>query len=233
MRAIQVSNIQSIKQLKVNETMYEIEKEELLKYASYLDRYQLITLSGGNLSLKIGDHVITTPSGMIYEDMISSDFVVVDLKGKQVEGHRRPSVDLEAILYMFNYLPEINAIIHTHQPFATAIGLIGDEFPCNITTLANSAKGSVSVAPYTSAATKDMGVKAVEHLNGKNAVILKHHGFIGVGKSLKEALYACVYTEEAAKTYLAAVSTQMPIAMLTEDQIQESVRVFDSYGQSK
>lgn len=213
--------------------MYETEKIELLKYAHYLDKYQLITLSGGNLSLKCGNHVITTPSGMIYEDMKSTDFIVVDMNGLVLEGHRKPSVDLEAILYIFKNVSRVNAIIHTHQPYATAIGLIGDEFPCTITTLANSAKGSVLVAPYTSAATEDMGVKAVEYLNGKNAVILKHHGFIGVGNNLKEALYACVYTEEAAKTYLAALSTQKPLAMLNEDQIEESVRVFDSYGQSK
>ena len=213
--------------------MFEKQKKEILNCAHYLDKYQLIALSGGNLSLRVDDYVITTPSGMIYKEMDYNDLVVVDMNGAIIEGERRPSVDLEAILYIFNNMPNVNAIIHTHQPYANAIGLISDSFPCTLTTLANAAKGSVAVAPYTSAATEDMGVKAVAYLGDKKGVILKHHGFIGVGSTIKEALYACVYTEEAAKSYIAALSTKLDIAMLNDNQIEESVRVFDNYGQVK
>jgi ribulose-5-phosphate 4-epimerase/fuculose-1-phosphate aldolase len=78
-----------------------------------------------------------------------------------------------------------------------------------------------------------MGIEAVENLNGKLAVILKNHGVIAVGNSLKQALYSCVYLEEAAKTYCIAKSMSDNIAMMTDKQIEQAVRIFDYYGQGK
>lgn len=211
--------------------MYDNTKNAIIHGGKQLDRYGLIALSGGNLSVRVGEHIVITPSGMIYEEMVASDMLVMDLAGHIIEGDRRPSVDTMALLYIYNSLPKVNAIIHTHQPYATAVGLVADEFPCCLTTMANTTKGTVKVAPYTSAATEAMGVESVENLDGRLAVILKHHGVISVGSSLREALYACVYLEEAAKTYLAACSVSRDVPILTDSQVEEAVDVFRNYGQ--
>ncbi|AZO94761.1 class II aldolase/adducin family protein [Halocella sp. SP3-1] len=214
--------------------MYEKEKEEVIKAGIRLDRYGLIALSGGNISYQVDeDRVLVTPSGMIYEDLVADDIILMDLSGKSIEGNRKASVDSKALLYIFNNMPEVNAVIHTHQPYATALGLVQNEFKCNLTTLANATKGSVNVCPFSSAASEQMGIEAVENLKGKLAVILKHHGVIAVGNSLKEALYSCIYLEEAAKTYCIAKSMSDNVAMMTETQIDQAVRVFDYYGQGK
>jgi ribulose-5-phosphate 4-epimerase/fuculose-1-phosphate aldolase len=76
-----------------------------------------------------------------------------------------------------------------------------------------------------------MGKNTVKYLNGKLAVILKHHGVVAVGDSLKQALYACVYLEEAAKTYVAARSMSDDVAVLTDDQVAHAVELFKTYGQ--
>lgn len=214
--------------------MYQNQKLEVIKAGMKLDRYGLIALSGGNVSCKVEeDKILVTPSGMIYEDLVADDIILMDLSGNVIEGDRKPSVDTKALLYIYNNMPEVKAVLHTHQPYATAIGLVQDEFKCNLTTLANATKGSVNVCPFSSAASEQMGIEAVENLKGKLAVILKHHGVITVGDSLKQALYACIYLEEAAKTYCIARSMSSDIAMMTDDQIEQAVRVFDYYGQGK
>jgi len=214
--------------------MYDKEKKEVINAGVKLDRYGLIALSGGNVSLKVDkDRVLVTPSGMIYEELEIDDIILMDLSGKIIEGTRKASVDTKALLYIYNNMPEINAVIHTHQPYATALGLVEEEFKCNLTTLANATKGSVSVCPFSSAASEQMGIEAVENLNGKLAVILKNHGVITVGNSLKQALYSCVYLEEAAKTYCIAKSMSDNVAMMTEEQIEQAVKIFDYYGQGK
>ena len=214
--------------------MYDKEKKEVINSGIKLDRYGLIALSGGNVSLKVDeDRVLVTPSGMIYEELEIDDIILMDLSGKVIEGTRKASVDTKALLYIYNNMPEINAVIHTHQPYATALGLVEEEFKCNLTTLANATKGSVSVCPFSSAASEQMGIEAVENLNGKLAVILKNHGVITVGNSLKQALYSCVYLEEAAKTYCIAKSMSDNVAMMTEEQIEQAVKIFDYYGQGK
>lgn len=212
--------------------MYQKEKNEVIKAGITLDRYELIALSGGNISMRIGDQVLVTPSGMIYEDMVEDDVLVVDLDGNIIEGNRKPSVDTGALLHIFRSDESIKAVIHTHQPYATAVGLVADELPCNLTTMANAVRGSVKVVPYTSAATEQMGIEAIKYLNGRLAVILKNHGVIAVGESLKQALYACVYLEEAAKTYAIARSIGENVAMLTDDQVEQAVDVFKYYGQN-
>jgi len=70
--------------------MYQKEKNEVIKAGMTMDRYELIALSGGNISMRVGDHVLVTPSGMIYEDMVEDDVLVVDLSGNIVEGTRKP-----------------------------------------------------------------------------------------------------------------------------------------------
>lgn len=211
--------------------MYEAQKKEIINTGIIMDRYGLIVLSGGNVSMRMenGD-ILVTPSGMIYSDMVPEDILVMDIDGSVIEGGRKPSVDTKALLYIFRNRSDINAVIHTHQPYATAIGLVQDEFPVMLTTLANATKGAVKVCPYTSAASVDMGIEAVRNLENQLAVILKHHGVVAVGKSLKEALYACVYLEEAAKTYLAAKSAGN-VPVLTAEQVEQAVEVFKYYGQ--
>lgn len=212
--------------------MFQEEKQKIIDAGIKMDRYGLIALSGGNITVRMPDgKILVTPSGMIYEDMVPDDILVVDMEGDIIEGERKPSVDTMAMLYILRKLPYINAVIHTHQPYATGVGLIADELPCNLTTLANATRGSVKVCPYSSAASVQMGVETVENLGDRLAVILKHHGVIAVGESLKQALCACVYLEEAAKTYSIAYSMNRDVPELTPAQVERAVDVFRHYGQ--
>jgi len=214
--------------------MYENEKKEIIKTALQLKEYRLIALSGGNVSLRTREgHVLTTPSGMVYETMVPKDIAVLDLDGNIIEGLRKVSVDIEAILYILKNMPEVNAVIHTHQVYATAVGLVEDELPAAVTTLPNACLGPVAVAPYSSAASLEMGINTVKYINNKRAVILKKHGVLTVGGTLKEALYAAVYLEDAAKTYIMAKVIGTP-AVLDAEQVKVAVENFrpENYGQN-
>jgi L-ribulose-5-phosphate 4-epimerase len=212
--------------------VYESERQQIIDAGIALDRYRLISLSGGNVSMRIGGHILVTPSGMSYETLVPMDVVVMDPKGKVIEGERRPSVDTVALLHIYNTMPGVNAVIHTHQPYATAIGLVLDELPAFCTTLVNATLGAVKVAPYSSAASLDMGVKTVENIGDKRAVILRNHGVVTVGPTLKDALYAAVYLEDAARSYSAARAMGTP-RLLSKEQVDEAVESFRHYGQSK
>ena len=200
--------------------MYELEKKKIIDAALKLDKYQLISLSGGNVSLRVdSEHILVTPSGMVNND------------GKIVEGERKASVDTVALCYIYKNMPNVNSVIHTHQPFATGLGLVFERIDCDLTTLANTTKGHVNVAPYSSAASLEMGVAVVDYIGDSLAVVLKNHGVVTVGKNLTEALYAAVYLEESAKTLYVAHSLGRPVSKLTENQIQVAVDVFKTYGQ--
>lgn len=211
--------------------MFEQQKKGVIKAGMTLDRYGLIALSGGNVSARMDDgNILITPSGMIYEDMVVDDVIVMTTDGKIIEGTRKPSSDTEGILYIFRERPDVMAVIHTHQPYATAISLIQDEFRADLTTLGNAAAGNVNVAPYAPPGSLAMGEDTVKYIGDSLALILAHHGVMTIGNSIKQALYAAVYLEETAKAYLAAAAVG-PTRRLNDEQIRQAVEVFKYVGQ--
>lgn len=212
--------------------MYESEKQSLIDCALQMKAEQLIKGNGGNVSLRVDeDRFLVTPSAMDYETMEPSDVVVVDAAGNVVEGTRRPTSDITAVLYVFNHRSDINAVIHTHQPYATALSLVADELPADFVTVIDELNAAVKVAPFTRSSDEGMGVQTVEYAGDSLAVILKHHGVIAFGKSVREALSVSVNLEEGCKCYLAALATGLPIAHLTPEQIADEAEERGYYGQ--
>lgn len=211
--------------------MFDDLKRDVLDACLKLKEYKLISLTGGNVSIKVDDDTyLVTPSGMLYEDMTLDDICVVDHSGKVKEGKRKPSSDTAALIYIYDHMKDVRATIHTHQPYATAIGMNNDSLPACMVTLIDANHSRINVAPWTKSQDVGMGKLAVEYAKDANTVIMKQHGVITFGKDLKEALYAAVYLEEAAKTYcMARIMGSVP--ELTEEEIQDEKKGWESYGQ--
>lgn len=212
--------------------MYEKEKKEILETALEIKRCGLISLSGGNVSMRVdNDRYLVTPSGMIYEEMEPQDVVLIDEKCRVLEGVRKPSSDSPALVYMFEHMPAVNALIHTHQPYATAAGFITDQIPEFLVTLIDANGAAVNVAPFTPSSDIGMGIIAVEYAGEARAVVLKHHGIMAYGADMKEALYSAVYLEEAAKTFVLAKAMGASIPELSAEDIAKEKRGWLDYGQ--
>ena len=211
--------------------LYEKERRSLIDCALQMKECRLITLCGGNVCMRLDNgNIAVTPSGMDYEIMTSDDVVIVTPQGKIVEGTRRPTSDLDAILYIFEKFPWVNATIHTHQPYATALGLVQDVFPATLVSQIDALRGDVPVAPFTPSSDKGMGVLTVEHYNGSLAVILRGHGVMAFGPTLQIALYAAVYLEEASQTYLAALATGRKVEPLDPEMVKAELGEPDSWA---
>ncbi len=211
--------------------MFEREKKQVLDTALEIKRCGLVSLSGGNVSLRAGDgQYLVTPSGMIYEEMVPDDVCLIDDDCRVIEGERKPSSDASALVYMFQHLP-VNAIIHTHQPWATACGFLTDELPDFLVTIMDACKNPVKVAPFTPSSAIGMGELAVEYTDDSLAVILKHHGVVTYGKDLEEALFAAVYLEESAKTFAIAKAMGAEIPALDPELIAKEKAGWETYGQ--
>lgn len=211
---------------------YEAERQELIDCARAMERRGLVAMSGGNVAMRMPcGNVLVTPSAMGYDTMVPEDIVLVDTKGSAIEGTRRPTSDLTALLYIFNHMPDVNVTIHTHQPMATALSLVCDQLPADFVTVIDELGGPVNVAPFTRSSDEGMGIAVVEHHGGSHAVILGHHGVISLGKDIDQALCAAIYLEEACQCYLMALSTGLPVAHLTPEQIADEAQERGYYGQ--
>ena len=168
---------------------YEKERQELIDCARAMERHGLVTLSGGNVSMRMeGDAFLVTPSAMPYDTMLPEDIVLIDKEGNTIEGIRRPTSDWKAVLYIFEHMPEVNVVLHTHQPQAVAVSLVADKLPVISTTMVDELHAEVAVAPFTISSDIGMGVSTVEYAGKALAVILKQHGIMAYGKSIEQAL---------------------------------------------
>lgn len=211
--------------------LHEKLRQDLIDTARKMEQYNLIRMSGGNVALRVEDMILVTPTAMAYDTMIPEDIVVVDCEGRVIEGIRKPTSDLKAILYILNHMPEVNAVIHTHQPKAVALSLITDKLPLISTTMVDEVKDEVNVAPFTISSDEGMGIQTVEYATRALCVILKNHGIMAFGKDLEQALSAAIYLEESCEVYMSALATGKDIIVLTKEQAEAEDAPRGYYGQ--
>ncbi|MBC7324008.1 MAG: class II aldolase/adducin family protein, partial [Moorella sp. (in: Bacteria)] len=98
--------------------------------------------------------------------------------------------------------PEVNAVMHTHSIYASALAVTRKPVPPILEDLVQMVGGGVPVAPYARAGTPELARVAAETLGSLGAVLLANHGVVGVGRTLEEAFIVCQIVEKAACVYI-------------------------------
>ena len=192
--------------------MLEQLKEQVLEANLEIVRRGLVLYTFGNASGidRQSGLVAIKPSGVPYEAMKASDFVVTDLDGKIVEGKLRPSSDLATHLALYRAFPAIGGVVHTHSRAATVWAQAGREIPCLGTTHADYFYGSIPVVgPLTGEEIRgeyelNTGLAIVRRFAGIDplwmpAVLVAGHAPFAWGKDAAEAAYTAVVLEEVAE----------------------------------
>lgn len=173
----------------------------------------------GNISSRISgeDYIAITPTGMSYEVLTPQDIVVLDLDGNIIDGTRKPSIEVPLHLSIYQARKDVQAIIHTHSAYATAMAVARKEIPGAIEDLVQIVGGNVRVNQYALPGTEELGVNTVKALEGRNAVLLANHGVLGVGRDLDEALKVCQVVEKSAQIILFAQLLGGAVELSQED----------------
>lgn len=210
-------------------------RARVLETANLLPKYGLVWMAGGTVcarDLQTG-YVVVTPSGLDYERLKPDDMIVTDMDMNLVEGKYRPSVALNLWTGFMRTRPELNALVHTHSPYATAFSVVHEPIPVITETMADWFGQLVPVTRYLSVEDPEFPTLPVQVMGDGYAVLLGNHGPITVGRTLEHALERAVTLEEAARTYSIAKTIGAPTA-LTEDQARASFDYYHHrYGQKK
>jgi len=172
-------------------------RNEVISTARRMSALRLVTGTFGNVSRRLGERVLITPSGLDYTTMCPGDLVLLKLSGEIAEGDRPPSSEYRLHLTIYRGFPDVGAIVHTHSPRAVEAGDLLHELPA---VGACALRGSVPVAPFRPPGTQELADGAAELLaeRGTNAVILERHGVVGLGQDLDQALGVCQEVERLA-----------------------------------
>ncbi len=188
--------------------LLEAERALIVDQAGRLRPDGLVVGTAGNLSVRSGELVAITPTSVDYDALDPGLICVVGLDGRILEGARAPSSELPMHLAVY-HATDAAAIVHTHAPHATALATVVEELPA-IHYLIAELGGPVRVAPYATFGTDELAASVMDALAGRNAVLLRSHGTLTVGRSLEEAYWRSVLLEWLAALYYRATLLGTP-----------------------
>lgn len=190
----------------------------------------LVVGTSGNVSVRVGDLVLVTPSGVPYDRLTPGDTVAVDLDGRQVAGRLRPTSELPMHLEVYRN-STAGAVVHTHAVHATAVSTLVAELPL-IHYMAADFGGPVRVAPYAVYGTEALAEHMVAALRDRTGCLLQNHGTVTYADTLDKAYDRTAQLEWMCRLWLTATSVpgRTP-TLLSRQQVRDVEERLKGYGQ--
>jgi L-fuculose-phosphate aldolase len=191
---------------------------------------RLVVGTAGNVSVRIGEHLAVTPTGVSYDQLTAGTVGVHDLDGTPVEAPLDPTSELPLHLAVYASTGA-GAVVHTHSVAATALSCLVDAVPA-VHYYAAMFGGSPRVAPYAEYGTEALARGAVAALDGRTACLLGNHGAVAIGDTLAQAYDRALYLEWLCEVALRTVSAGASARLLDGAQLDAVAARLAEYGQS-
>ncbi|MEZ4360799.1 MAG: class II aldolase/adducin family protein [Kofleriaceae bacterium] len=186
--------------------------------------------TSGNVSVRLdATSLLISPTGVDYDALGTADLPVVDFNGTS-RGGKAPSSEWRIHRDILRARPEVNAVVHTHSPHATALACRGEGIPPFHYMVAVAGGADVRCAPYATFGSEELSRLALIALEGRRACLLANHGVIATGADLPAALRLAGEIENLARQYLLARLGGAP-QLLDEAEMHRVVEKFKTYGQ--
>ncbi|MBO4770594.1 MAG: class II aldolase/adducin family protein [Clostridia bacterium] len=190
----------------------------------------------GNISVRLDDgNILITPSKLDYAEMKPEDLPVISPDGSIISGTRLPTSEREIHRGMMNRRPDMNAVIHTHSPYAMACSAIEGGIPAFSEEIAQLFGGPIRLSEKfaPSDAHVELGKVVCDSFGNDNALLIRNHGPIVLGRTLDEAFVSCQVLEKSAKIYINLLQTGAKINVLSDEAVARGRDYFlNGYGRT-
>jgi len=206
-------------------------RQSIIDKSRWMNACGLNQGTSGNISARLGDHMLITPSATPYDDLTPELIAAMPIAGEYGtwDGPLKPSTEWRFHLDIMRARPEVGAIVHTHSPFATVLAIARKGIPACHYMIAAFGGNDVRCAEYATYGTKELSENALKALEGRSACLLANHGMIATGPTLAKAMWAAVELETIARQYYYALALDS-MAILSEAQIKDTQKGFATYG---
>ncbi len=208
-------------------------RSALVSAGRRLDELGLNHNSSGNASVRVGNGLLVTPSGLPADELTPDDMVLLDVDGTPVQaGQRRPTSEWQLHLEIMRRRPDVGAIAHTHSPEATAAATVGKPLPAIHYVAARFGDNHLACAPYATYGTTALASLVADTLGTRGAAcLMANHGAIAVGTSLDSAVALALDVEWFCGVVRRAHQHGEPV-VLGDEEIERVADLFRTYGQS-
>jgi len=206
-------------------------RREIVESARAMNAMGINQGTSGNISARLGDTMLITPSATPYDDMRPEQVAAMPIKGERGKwaGPLKPSTEWRFHLDILQGRPDAGAVVHSHATFCTTLAIARREIPACHYMMAAFGGTNVRCAPYATFGTGELAQHALAALNDRNACLLANHGMIVVGATLAKAMWLAVELETIAKQYFYSLMIGGP-HILSDAEIADTARSFGSYG---
>lgn len=205
-------------------------REEVVGVAQAIDRAGFCPSKSGNVSARLGEGFLVTPSGLPYARTTPADLLHLSLDGSVIAGERKPSSEWPFHAAIYRARPDAKAIVHTHSPRATALSCTRRGIPAFHYMIALCGGADIRCADYATFGTPELAENAVKALEGRKAVLLANHGVIALGGSLAGAHQIVAEVENLAGQYLDILAAGLKPAILDDAEMERVSARFAGYG---
>ncbi|MDD2295839.1 MAG: L-fuculose-phosphate aldolase [Eubacteriales bacterium] len=209
-------------------------REELIECGLSAIREGLTTGTGGNFSAcdRESGLMAITPSAIPYSQIKPKDVVLLDIRSGEIKDSEAvPSSECDMHRIFYKYRTDLNAIIHTHTPFAATLSCFRKPLPA-IHYLVAFGGLEVPCAEYATYGTVALAKNAFDAMQGNKAVLLANHGLLAGGTDLNDAFAVTEEIELCCQIYCRAMSMTSlgnPVILPREEMVHMIER-FKNYG---
>jgi L-fuculose-phosphate aldolase len=188
--------------------------------------------TSGNLSHRVDDGLLITPTSLPYEQMTPEDIVAMSFDGSYV-GRHRPSSEWRFHRDILKTRADVNVVLHTHSTYSTTLAVHQRGIPAFHYMVAAAGGTEIRCAPYACFGTQELSDHVISALQERTACLLGHHGLIVLADTFAKALWRAVEVETLAKMYVHALAIGEP-PRLSEQQMAQVIEQMQrmSYGQA-
>jgi L-fuculose-phosphate aldolase len=175
--------------------------------------------TAGNLSCRVGDDVVISPSSVPYEELEPGDMWVLGGDGSvRRTGARTVSSETPFHLAVYE-ATDARAVVHTHSPEVVAVSATCEMLPAIHYAIVRLG-GAVPVIPYSRFGSDSLARGVSGALADRSAAILQNHGAVTYGRTLVDAYDKALLLEWLARTYRLACQLGTP-RILTDGELEE------------
>ena len=187
--------------------------------------------TSGNVSARLGERLLITPSGVAYDALGPEMIAAMPLAGDDGawEGPFKPSSEWRFHLDLARARPQIGAIVHAHAPHATALAIARKPIPPVHYMIAAFGGADIRCAGYATFGTEALSRAVLAAMEDRNGCLMANHGMLVAGPTLARAMWLAVELEALARQYVTALTMGGPV-LLSEAEIAEARRAFAEYG---
>jgi L-fuculose-phosphate aldolase len=207
-------------------------RQELIDTAREMNRSGLNSGTSGNLSVRSGEGMLITPSGLPYDQLQTADIVYVEDRGEaqpHIDGDRKPSSEWRIHRDVYRARPDALAILHAHPVHSTALACLRQPLPAFHYMVAVAGGRDIRCADYATFGSQALSDHVLEALEGRRACLMANHGVLAIANDLAGALALAQEVEQLARSYLQCLAAGEPV-ILDDAEMDHVLEKFKSYG---